>query len=41
MEKVEPRRELNEALKTDIRSAYTRLQENIPGFSTRRASRRA
>ena len=37
MEKVETRRELNEALKTDIRSAYTRLQENIPGFSTRRS----
>ena len=37
MEKVEPRRELNEALKTDIRAAYTRLQDNIPGFSTRRS----
>lgn len=37
MEKVELRRELNEALKTDIRTAYQRLQGNIPGFSTRRS----
>ena len=40
MEKLETRRELNEALKTVIRAAYTRLQEKIPGFSIRRSQSR-
>ena len=37
MEKVAPRRGLDEALKAAIREAYARLQANTPGFSTRRS----
>ncbi|MGH8038720.1 MAG: ATP-dependent DNA helicase DinG [Stenotrophomonas sp.] len=36
-EKVEAPRALNDELKTVIRDAYTKLQANTPGFSTRRS----